>query len=151
MLAEVGGWTRYIPGLRHQVPRLDVPLDDDAVYGGIEGGIELAQDLLLLAVPVLLRPQALVVVVEEWCGAGDVLVALLDELGDGDGVVQAVGGDDLHGLGIRIHVSGSCARRGRWRRIRYAGAFEVVGAVELGPSRSSGRVASAPASSEARQ
>lgn len=127
---------RHVPGTLHDALRLDVPLLDYAINGGGEAGVEAALDLVGLSPLVVFGDEALVPVGEELLGALDIFAALLGDVGDGDGVVQAVGSIDAHG-GLFLHVGEVRARRDGRRRIRYV-TWEVrdagVGGVELGRS-----------------
>ena len=83
-------------GLGDDGALIDLPVDKHALDTGLESGGELFPGLPCIAQIVTLCHPGLVDVREEWCESLDIVVGLLEQLGDGDWIMKASGESQQH-------------------------------------------------------
>lgn len=77
---------------------VDFPFDENALDAGLKSGGVFFQRLPCITQIVTLCHLGLVDVREEWCESLDIVVGLLEQLGDGDWVMKASGESQQHWL-----------------------------------------------------
>lgn len=77
-----------LPRMRDDGSLLDPPCLQDALHRGFESGRKRLLDLILITQIVTLCHRCLIGIIEQWREPLDIVVWLLQQFGDGDGVVK---------------------------------------------------------------